>query len=180
LEQKGLRGVDQTRDIEGLVNEAMRQGYGLARGLNPVKLSGHGLGVALKELTESVSAAFHIQCGCEVRAPVAIGDKTVANHLYRIAQEAIHNAIKHGKAREIAVTLSEFGGESLLAIKDNGVGFPPRAGQKKGMGLKNMKARARMIGASLQIRAGESGGTEVTCMFRSQKPPAGKVEAYAP
>jgi signal transduction histidine kinase len=61
------------------------------------------------------------------------------------------------------------------------VGLPPRAGRKTGMGLTNMKARARMIGASLQIRAGESGGTEVTCLLRSPKPQTGSgQEAYAP
>ena len=181
LEQKGLREVDQTRDIEDLVNQAIRQGYGLARGLNPVQLAGHGLGLALKELAESVGAAFGVHCVCEVRAPVAIGVQTVANHLYRIAQEAIHNAIKHGKAREIAVALSESRGELLLAIKNDGVGLPPRAGRKTGMGLQNMKTRARMIGASLQIRAGESGGTEVTCLLRNPKRQAGTgQEAYAP
>ena len=68
----------------------------------------------------------------------------------------------------------------VLAIKDDGAGFPPHAGRKTGMGLQNMKARARMIGASLEIRAGESGGAEVTCLLRNPKPQAGSgQEAYA-
>jgi signal transduction histidine kinase len=137
--------------------------------------------LALKELAASVAAAFGVHCVCDFRAPAGIGDQTVANHLYRIAQEAIHNAIKHGKAREIALGLSESRGELLLAIKNDGVGLPPRAGRKTGMGLQNMKARARMIGASLQIRPGESGGTEVTCLLRNPKAQAGNIqEAYAP
>jgi PAS domain S-box-containing protein len=170
LEQKGLREVVETRDIEELANEAIRQGYGLARGLNPVKLPGHGLTLAMKELVASVEAAFGVHCVCECRAPVAIHDQTVANHLYRIAQEAIHNAIKHGKAREIAVTLCEQAGELALGIKDDGVGFPPQTDRKTGMGLQNMKARARMIGAVLEVRAGEPRGAEVSCLLKNPKP----------
>ena len=180
LEQQGLGQVDQTRDIENLVNEAIRQGYGLARGLNPVKLAGHGLALALKDLAASVTAAFGVDCACEFGAPAAIGDQTIAHHLYRIAQEAIHNAIKHGRAKAITVTLRGPEGHVILTIQDDGLGLPSHAGLRTGMGLKNMEARARMIGASLQIRARESSGTEVTCLLRSPKPQAeNEQEAYA-
>jgi PAS domain S-box-containing protein len=176
LERQRRREADQTRDIENLVNAAMHQGYGLARGLNPVKHAGHGLGSALRELAESVAAAFDIHCICDFRAPVEIGDPAVANHLYRIAQEAIHNAIKHGKAREITVTLSEANGELRLAVRNNGVGFLLSGSRKAGMGLQNMKARARMVGASLQIHTAEPGGVEVICSLKNSKPQGGRSQ----
>jgi len=163
LRQKGLPEVEEMRDIEGLVNQAIRQGYGLARGLNPVKLPGHGMASALQELAAGVEAAFDVKCVCDFRMPVAIDDQTAANHLYRIAQEAIHNAIKHGKAKAITISLSQPEGQIILAVMDDGAGFAPNADRRTGMGLQNMKARAGMIGASLEIRAGESGGAVVTC-----------------
>ncbi|HVM46796.1 MAG TPA: PAS domain S-box protein [Candidatus Acidoferrum sp.] len=170
MQDQGLPGADQTAAIEELANEAMRQGYGLARGLNPVKLSGHGLALALKELAASVATAFNVSCLCQSRRPVNIADSTVTNHLYRIAQEATHNAVKHGKARHVALSLNQRAGELILAIRDDGIGIPPNADRKGGMGLQNMKARARMIGASLQIRARKSGGAEVTCSLKNPEP----------
>jgi PAS domain S-box-containing protein len=173
LQQKDQPEAEEIRDVENLADQAIRQGYGLARGLNPVKLPGHGLTLALKELAASVESAFGVECTCDFRSPGAIHDQTVANHLYRIAQEAIHNAIKHGKAREIGVALREEPGQSALEIKDNGTGFPPGADRKAGMGLQNMKTRAGMIGASLEIRAGEAGGTVVTCLLANPNPRTG-------
>jgi PAS domain S-box-containing protein len=166
LRQEGALAADQIRDIEDLANQAIRQGYGLARGLNPVQLPGHGLTLALKALAASIEAAFDVNCICNFRGQVATEDQTVANHLYRIAQEAIHNAIKHGKAREISVSLRERAGQIALAIEDDGAGFPLHTDGQLGMGLHNMKARAGMIGASLDIRAGKSRGTVVTCLLR--------------
>jgi PAS domain S-box-containing protein len=170
LQQKLPPEAEEIRDLEGLVNQAMRQGYGLARGLNPVEFPGRGLRLALTELASSIEAAFGVNCVCDFRTAVAIDDQATANHLYRIAQEAIHNAIKHGKPREIAISLSERGREIALAIKDDGAGFPPQAELKAGMGLQNMKARAGMIGASLEICAGESGGAVVTCVLAPPTP----------
>ena len=156
-------------DIEELVNEAIRQGYGLARGLNPVKLPTHGLRSALKELAASIEAAFGVKCVCDFRPPAAISDPTVANHLYRIAQEAIHNAIKHGKARTITVLFMTEAGKLVLTIQDDGAGIAQE--WTPGMGLQNMKTRAQMIGATLEIHAGARGGTVVACSLPISNPP---------
>jgi PAS domain S-box-containing protein len=165
LRRKRLPEAATFEDIEDLIDQTIRQGYGLARGLNPVNLPTHDVSLALKELAASVEAAFGVHCVCNFQSPVTIGEQTVANHLYRIAQEAIHNAIKHGKAREIAITLTGQAGQVALAIQDNGMGLPAPAERKAGMGLQNMKARAGMMGAALEIRAGASGGTVVTCVL---------------
>ena len=170
LQRAGRPEADQMRELEDLANQALQQGHGLARGLNPVKLTSGGLCLALKELAASVQAAYGVRCDCDFRTPVTVGEQSVANHLYRIAQEAIHNAIKHGKAGEIAVTWSDQSGESVLVIRDDGVGLAPAARRKRGMGLQNMEARARMIGATLAIGGAVGRGTEVKCALRKSGP----------
>ena len=167
LKKRGLPEAGDARSVEQLVNQAIRQSYGLARGLNPVKLPVHGLSFALTELAEGFEAAFHLRCVCEAASSVTIEDQSVANHLYRIAQEAIHNAIKHGRPKAITVALSETNGRVALTVKDDGAGFAMHVANPIGMGLPNMNARARMIGATLEIGPGENGGTIVTCTLAS-------------
>jgi signal transduction histidine kinase len=163
LSKRGLKEAREAKAIEKLVNHAIRESYGLARGLNPVKLPGHGLTSALAELAGGLEAAFEMRCVCELAGAPVTEDHAVANHLYRIAQEAIHNAIKHGKAKKIVIRLDEQKGHVVLTVKDDGTGFPPDGETRNGMGLPNMKARAGMIGGSLDVRRGERGGTTVTC-----------------
>jgi signal transduction histidine kinase len=87
----------------------------------------------------------------------------VATHLYRIAQEAVSNAIKHGKAREVIIQLQATGGRASLSVRDNGVGFPKVIPKQKGMGLRIMQSRAGMIGGALSIEKDPAGGTTVLC-----------------
>jgi signal transduction histidine kinase len=92
----------------------------------------------------------------------------MANHLYRIAQEAVQNAVKHGKPKTIRIALKELAGSVELRVQDDGVGFPGKPRRRKaGMGVQNMQARADIIDASLDIRPGKQGGTRVTCRLRS-------------
>jgi signal transduction histidine kinase len=98
-----------------------------------------------------------------------MSEPITANHLYRIAQEAIHNAIKHGKARTITVLFMTEAGKLVLTIQDDGAGIAQE--WTPGMGLQNMKTRAQMIGATLEIHAGASGGTVVTCSLPIPNPP---------
>jgi two-component system sensor kinase FixL len=83
--------------------------------------------------------------------------------LYRIAQEAVSNAIKHGKASRITIQLSASAGRALLIVVDNGTGFSPPSSKHKGMGLRIMEYRAGMIGGALSISRDEAGGTTVQC-----------------
>jgi signal transduction histidine kinase len=113
-----------------------------------------------------VSKLFNISCGFKCPRPALLADNTVATHLYRIAQEAITNAVKHGRAKSIVVSLNSSGDESTLTITDDGSGFPVGASATGGLGLRIMKYRAEMIGASLRIRPADSKGTTVACSFR--------------
>jgi signal transduction histidine kinase len=117
----------------------------------------------LEELAAGVESAFQVKCACDFPKPMAVRDHTVANHLYRIAQEAIQNAVKHGMARNLRVTLKKVRRGIELGVESDGERFPRKARSGGGMGLSNMKARAGIIGASLDIRPGKRGGTVVAC-----------------
>jgi PAS domain S-box-containing protein len=150
--------------IVTFVNQAMEQARTLAGGLAPVTLETYGLVFALQELATSVEALFHCTCKVSSHHAIHITDHAVAIHLYRIVQEAVNNAIKHGKAPQITITLSiRREGGMVLMVRDNGVGFPTDVAKRRGMGLRIMHHRARMIGAILEVQHGAHGGTCVIC-----------------
>lgn len=112
---------------------------------------------------------FSVSCKLECRDPVEVHDNSVATHLFRIAQEAVANAVKHGQARQVLISLSQLDGRTVLMVRDDGVGFPEVMQEHKGMGLHIMKHRAEMIGGFFSIRCGEAGGTVLTCSFQNQE-----------
>ena len=148
-----------------LIRDVTRQARLLAKGLLPVQLDAAGLMSALQELTSNASKLFNVSCRFECPQPVLIGDNTVATHLYRIAQEAISNAVKHGQARSIIVSLSGSTDQLALKIWNNGAEFPVGA-TAEGLGLRIMQHRAEMIGATLKISSAAGKGTMVECAVR--------------
>ena len=108
---------------------------------------------------------FKVSCEFQCEKPVAVDDHAKATHLYRIAQEAIGNAIKHGKADRITISLGVDEGMATLRIVDNGGGFPASAEGGPGMGLRSMRYRAGTIGAALEIETALPRGTTVICSF---------------
>jgi PAS domain S-box-containing protein len=167
LEEQGRPEAAEARKITELVNIANKQTKGVARGLFPVRLEENGLVSALEELVEGASAVFKTRGELLCETPVAVKDHAVAHHLYFIAQEAILNAVRHGKASHIKVILA--GGPDqtcVMKVQDNGSGMgvaPPP--QNRGMGILIMKYRARIIGAELEVGNRSTGGTEVVCRF---------------
>ena len=115
------------------------------------------------ELVASTETMFGVKCRLVCDPPVVVKDPVAATHLYRIAQEAVSNAIKHGKAGEVVLQLQTTGARTSLSVQDNGVGFPKAIPKQKGMGLRIMQSRAGMIGGSLLIEKGPAGGTTVLC-----------------
>ena len=152
--------------IVELIRNGARQAWMLARGLSPVTLESHGLMSALRELTENSGKLFQITCRFDCLRPVLVPNNAVATHLYRIAQEAITNAVKHGHARSVVVTLSRTRSSATLAVTDNGTGFPRDARTVHGMGLRIMQYRADTIGATLTIERANRKGTNVLCQFK--------------
>lgn len=135
----------------------------LARGLHPVAMEVGGLSHALSELVEKTSQLFGNRCEFSCPQPVSDLDNTQATHLYRIAQESVTNAVKHGQASHIAVSLTETPLTLVLSIRDNGTGLSHPAPKAEGMGLRIMRYRADIIGGDLTLASPSSGGTTVTC-----------------
>lgn len=167
LEQKlaaeGSSGMADAAGITGFVNQAVSQTRLLARGLFPVELEANGLMSALEQLAVNVHTLFGVACEFHCATPVLVYDKDVAINLYRIAQEAVNNAIKHGRARHVGMVLAGDATRPWLEVRDDGTGFgQEEKDARQGMGLHIMEYRARMIGASLGIRRGEQGGTVVS------------------
>lgn len=164
LTEKSLPEAKDAAKIVDLVNQAIHKTRELARGLVPVLSGPYGLLSALQEWATEVEDIFRIECRFACDDPVSIQDDGVANHLFRIAQEAVHNAIRHGKAKNILIALRGTD-EGVLTIRDDGLGISLERSTSAGMGLRIMDYRARMIGGSLSIqRAGER-GTLVSCLF---------------
>jgi signal transduction histidine kinase len=153
-------------DVVELIEEGIQLARGTAKGLNPVEMNADGLMQSLQEFSGTTSDLFRVSCRFECDSPVLIRDERAAEHLYRIAQEAVGNAIKHGKANIIAIQLNTVDEGYLLRIHDNGIGLPDKPPANGGMGLRIMANRSHVIGASFSARADkEDGGTVVTCLL---------------
>jgi signal transduction histidine kinase len=162
LQANGIKEAEAAGNIASLINEALSQTRRLSRGLCPVVLDSNDIEAALEQLAENLRTLFSISCELHCDPDIKIADNAVAVHLYRIAQEAGTNAIKHGHAKNVLLSLTGNGPRVILKIKDDGAGFPP-APKGKGMGLRVMQHRARIIGATLSVRQPKEGGIIVTC-----------------
>ena len=158
-------GAADARTLANLIRQAIADARGIASGLYPVKMEANGSMSALQELAANIEAMFHVQCVYSCDWPVIIKDNGVAVHLYRIAQEAVTNAIRHGKARHIWIGLAETDHRIKLTVKDNGKGLPDPLPSTRGIGIDIMNYRARTIGGTLHIRRAPKGGTILTCSF---------------
>jgi PAS domain S-box-containing protein len=167
LDPKAPAEARDARALERLLNSAIEQARDIARGLHPVDLEARGLMSALEELASTISNVFGVACDCQFHKPVLVHDHFVARHLYRIAQEAISNAVKHSQATRIRVRLAAGKERLTLTVRDNGTGFLANPKKRAGMGLLLMQYRARTIGAALTIRPEGASGTTVTCCLRN-------------
>ena len=153
----------KARRIAEYLDAALTHARQLARGLFPVKLETDGLCSALQELAASVTKRHPLRCLFENPTPVLITDNTLATHLFRIAQEATNNALRHARASEILIRLAQEQHQIELTITDNGCGLPNEAASTTGMGRHIMEYRARSLRGTLRIHAGATGGTVVCC-----------------
>jgi PAS domain S-box-containing protein len=165
LSDRSLPEAVEAAKIVQMVNQAIDNTRQLARGLHPVAAEPQGLMSALKKWANEVEDLFHITCIFRCDTPLYIHDGNLATHLYRIAQEAVNNAIRHGKSKTIVLGLSGKNGTGALTIQDDGDGFPAKPSSQPGVGLSIMNYRADMVGGSLKVQANESHGVTVTCMF---------------
>jgi len=165
LADKGLAEATEAARIVSLVNEAINKTRELAHGLLPVISDSHGLMSALKRWAAEVEDLFSISCRLRIDEPVLIHDTNMSTHLYRIAQEAVNNAIKHGKARNILISLFARDESGTLRIENDGLGMSEPSLNDSGMGLQIMSYRARIIGGALKVENGDNRGVVITCSF---------------
>lgn len=152
-------------EIVRLLSQANTRAREMSRGLVPVVLDSDGLMAALGELATGTEKIFRISCRFWCDPPVHVRDNKTAVQLYRIAQEAVGNAIKHSNADRIEISLSLSEGNIHLSIRDNGVGIPDHVpGKGTGMGLLTMTHRAKMLGGRLTVIPVDIGGTQVLCI----------------
>lgn len=146
------------------LDQAITGSRQLARGLFRICLEAEGLVPALRELARATAERFRVRCHFVGEpSPFAKGDP-VASHLYRIAQEAVNNALKHGRANAISISLRVSARQMELAVLDDGIGLASTPSRKRqGMGLRIMDYRARSIGGALRLGPGPRGGTLVSC-----------------
>ena len=162
-----FEAVPELDEIIALVNHAIQSARKMALGISPVTLERGGLLPALQTLIgwSRASYSVDVRLRLSVRSPLLIGESAAA-HLYLIVQEAINNAVKHGRARSIAVTVRTNRARLSLSITDDGVGIADNPARGAGMGLKLMEYRCAVIGGVMKIKRLPDGGTRIRCVFR--------------
>jgi signal transduction histidine kinase len=163
LAGKALPEKDAADQLVRMVEDGIELTRTLARSLHPMELEAAGLINTLQDLAANISRAFNVSCRFECPQPVALTDLADNLHIYRIVQESVSNAIRHGHAQNIVVRLEPADNEATLTITDDGAGLPEGARSKNGMGLRIMNYRADMIGATFDIARLPAGGTRVSC-----------------
>jgi signal transduction histidine kinase len=174
LKAQGFSETEAAHRIVDLVEEAISLARGMAKGLHPVELDAEGLMQALEEFAATTTELFGVTCRFECPSPVLIRSPTTATHLYRIAQEAVGNAIKHGQAKKITVALEETEEGIRLGVSDDGRGLDKAAVNTKGMGLRIMADRAKMIGGHFVVEAHRPRGVRLSCLI--PQIPQGKTQ----
>jgi signal transduction histidine kinase len=159
------RDADTAGELVTLLQDAVVQTRDLARKLVPAQVSRLGLVLALQSLAQSVTRLHGVNCRFRSRASSPNWDEHTAMHIYRIVQEAINNATRHGKARNIFFFLNAAGRSIKLRVVDDGAGISESGSE--GIGLDIMRYRARLIGGQLTIRRRNGRGTIVSCTART-------------
>ncbi|HEX4266156.1 MAG TPA: PAS domain S-box protein [Verrucomicrobiae bacterium] len=155
--------------IHELLEQAMSHARDLARDLATLDFSENDLPSAIEKLADHVKESFGINCRFQSDEAIPPLETNTVKQLYKITQEALTNAIKHGKAKQVSIQLSNGASKLALTIRNSGAPFPSVVGRNAGMGLRIMNYRANLIGASLEIKPGDPEGTVVTCLVPVKK-----------
>lgn len=164
LEQNVRPEASAAQEIEQLIKSAVIEARDIARGMFPVQMDSAGLSAALEGLADTTRRLTSADVTFAEEGEAQVANVVTAMHLYRIAQESVANAVKHGTPKRVCITLENNGRTLRLKIEDDGRGFFEEGELLKGMGLRTMAYRARQIGATLSIQERDKGtGTCVCC-----------------
>ena len=158
--------AEQASRMGRYLREAITQTRSLAHGLTPFMLDATGLQAALAELAQRTASLGRVKCRFECPIPVRLKDSEASGHLYRIAQEAVGNALKHAGAGEIAIRLTGGDGVVRLEISDDGRGLPKTKRGGRGIGMQVIEHRANTIGAELTVESKRGKGVAIICSLR--------------
>jgi len=163
LAAKSLPEAADAREVVRLVENGITLTRNLAHGIAPPEMESEGLVRALQEFAANISKMFKLNCVFECESPPLVEDTEAATHLYRVAQEAVNNAIRHGKPQQIIICLANQKNRVELTVEDDGCGLPDDWQKKRGLGTRIMAHRAAMIGGIFSIEPNPTGGTFVKC-----------------
>ena len=171
LERGGTVSGTDFEPLSSLLADTIDDARNVARGLCPLEPEPEALAPALRALTKRMQELAAVRCECVTAGDVRVADPEVAQHLYRIAQEALSNAVRHAKASRIRLEFRGTDGEFTLQVEDDGVGLPA-ASPDGGMGLRTMRYRAQILGGELTVGPVRGSGTRVACRVpRSHREP---------
>ncbi len=161
----------QAQRIHELLRQSVSEVRRMSHGLSPTSVKYRGLVGALQLLAETVRTNFRTPCDCDVDASIVIQNNDIEAHLFRIAQEAVNNALRHGKPSQVKLSLQQVSQtECELVIEDDGTGIKKSKGaQQSGIGVRVMDYRANLIGARLTVKPKPRRGVIVTCRFPFEK-----------
>jgi signal transduction histidine kinase len=173
LAEQALPEAATAQRISQLIAEASAMTRSAARGLYPVALEFGGLPAALQELAEQTRMLLNLGCHCSLDPQVQVRDPRAALNLYRVAQEAVANAVKYSQARQLRISLSQVDSRlQQLSISDDGLGIDPaRRIQGTGLGMASMRFRANLLAGSLDVHRNELAGTTVTLTYPAEATP---------
>lgn len=172
--------LDRMHKVVELINSSGEQARALSHMLMPLEVHGESLINGLDNLAAREEKMTDITCTFTADEGVPECDTEVSAHLYRIATEALHNAVKHGKPDQIDLRLNVEDDRLVLTVSDDGCGIDPDAGPSDGIGLRMMEYRANLVGGALDIKAADGGGTRVRCSLPLSKATEGASASAVP
>jgi len=179
LEAQSSPGAGMASVIQKMLRDCVIEARKVARGIFPVQVDAAGLSAALHELVATTNQLRQTSIILETHGEIRIESPEVAMHLYRIAQEALSNALRHAGAGSVTIDLSQHDSRLTITVADDGRGFVSREQAPTGMGLNTMRYRAQQIGADLEIVSDSAGGTVVRCALDLSKAPRGHIAVRA-
>jgi signal transduction histidine kinase len=169
LGREGHKEVEEVRRICELIEQSVHHTHNLAHHFSSIDATGGDLAEVMNGLSATVEKMFGIPCECTVKGELPPFPENTSAQFYKIAQEAVSNAIKHGKATCVWISIVGSAHRLVVTIRNDGIPFSPPLNAKARMGLRTMNYRANTIGATFEIKPNQENGTIVTCVLPLNK-----------